>query len=221
MTACGDSSSTSDNEKSSISNGTISESGSCGENVKWELYSNGKLVISGTGKMEKYGHPEFLEDDEKISPFYQKAAWIKSVEISENVNSISEYAFCKCENITSVAIGKDVTEIADNAFYSCSSISEITIPGNVKRIGDFSFCYCSKLSNLTIEDGVEEIGTAAFRDNTNLKSVSIPESVTVFGNFAFAYHSTDTKTPGFTIKGKAGSAAEKYCQEEHLAFESE
>ena len=226
LTACGDSSQSDSNSSSttSKSDAKLDETGSCGEqgdNIKYELYSDGSLIISGSGKMKKYAHPEYLEGTEKASPFYQKSSWIKSITISEGITNVSDYAFFNCNNVASVKIGGSVTEIGEQAFAYCTSISEITIPSNVKCIQALAFLECSNLSELTIENGVEEIGSGAFRDDPKLTSVKIPESVTTFGTFAFAYHKTDTKTPGFSITGKAGSNAEKYCQEENLEFKSE
>lgn len=65
---------------------SVTQTGKCGTNVKYTLYSDGVLTISGSGKMLDY-------DGYKIrSPFYGNEA-IKKVIIEDGVTSIGEYAF--------------------------------------------------------------------------------------------------------------------------------
>ena len=54
-----------------------------------------------------------------------------------------------------------------------------------------------------------------------MKSVYIPESVNVIENYAFGYVFGDNgfeKSDGFTIYGEAGSAAQKYAEDNGFAF---
>ena len=67
------------------------DSGTCGENVSWTLYDNGKLVISGTGEM--YDYSTIVNN---YSPFYYKKSLLKEAVIEEGVTSIGAYIFYKC-----------------------------------------------------------------------------------------------------------------------------
>ena len=61
----------------------IVDSGSCGENVTWELDSEGKLTISGTGEMYNY----------QASPEFSSFSSIKKAIITDGVTSIGNNAF--------------------------------------------------------------------------------------------------------------------------------
>ena len=66
-------------------------SGTCGDNLTWNLTGNGVLTISGTGAMSNY-----TSSSPSRAPWYSNRSSIKSVVIEEGVTSIGEYAFNGC-----------------------------------------------------------------------------------------------------------------------------
>ena len=139
--------------------GTLYRSGTCGDNLAWELDNNGNLIILGTGDMYDLAY-----DDESGSytlPWVEYRSMIRSIAIGSNVTSIGSYAF-EDTNITS-----------------------LTIPGNVKSIGEYGVNGNRYLSTLTLESGLETIGASAFAD-CRIASVVIPDGVTSIGENAFA-----------------------------------
>ena len=66
------------------------------------------------------------------------------------LNSIGEYAFYGCTNLTSVTIPNSITSIGNAAFTLCSSLTNITIPDSVTSIGDVAFANCSSLTQLIL-----------------------------------------------------------------------
>jgi len=75
-------------------------SGTCGENLVWELDDEGTLTISGTGEMDDYG---YVYDDWEISdyrmvPWEYMASDIVEVVIEDGVTTIGDYAFHGCIN---------------------------------------------------------------------------------------------------------------------------
>ncbi|MCB6994428.1 leucine-rich repeat protein, partial [bacterium 210820-DFI.6.37] len=101
-------------------------SGTCGAKLRWVLYSNGVLHITGSGEMTAYGC---------INPgWYECRTLIKSVLMDDSVESIGAWAFHGCSSLSSITIPEGVTSIRDGAFSGCSSLSSITIPEGVTII---------------------------------------------------------------------------------------
>ncbi|MDD7424468.1 MAG: leucine-rich repeat domain-containing protein, partial [Candidatus Methanomethylophilaceae archaeon] len=188
-------------------------SGTCGDNLTWEL-NDGTLTISGTGSMKDYGWGN--------APWYPYEAEIKSTIIGDGVTSIGKYAFYGCTGLTSVTIPNGVTSIGDYAFYGCTGLTSVTIPNSVTSIGDYAFYGCTSLesfdvsddntkycsdkgvlfnkektellqypagrsaSSYTIPNSVTSIKSDAFYECAGLTSVTIPNGVTSIGGYAFA-----------------------------------
>ena len=153
-------------------------SGSCGDNLTWELDAEGTLTISGTGDMWDYTWQE-------KTPWASSYSSIKEVILKNSVTSIGEYAFSDCSSLTSVTIPNSVTSIGEYAFSGCSSLTSVTIPNGVTSIEHGAFSSCSSLTSVIIPNSVTSIETGAFYHCTGLTNVTIPNSVTHIGNYAF------------------------------------
>ncbi len=156
------------------SSADIIESGSCGENVKYTLDSEGVLTISGEGRMYGYGIDTLFD---------QKS--IKKVIIENGVTYIGQSVFQDCTEMTSVIIPDSVTEIYDRAFQGCSSLKSLIIPNSVKEVGWGAFEGCIGVQSIIISQGVETIRHRAFFGCTGIKSVTIPNSVTFLTGSTF------------------------------------
>ncbi len=194
----------------------IVASGECGvdgDNVVWQLDSEGTLTISGTGEMDSWA---------LNSPWSEHSAEIIKVMIENGVTAIGEQAFADCTALTSATISDSVTSIGDYAFYSCDSLTTITIPDSVTSIGDKAFQYCENLTSINVDsenknyvsedgvlfnedksmlihypagktaeeyiipDGVTSIVDEAFSGCNSLTTITIPDSVTSIGDKAFS-----------------------------------
>lgn len=141
-------------------------SGSCGENVTWELdKSTGTLTFSGSGEMRDYYSGNRVPWDYYVSS-------IKNVVINEGITTIVPHAFKGCYNLTSVTIPNSVTAISNFAFYECTKLTSITIPDGVRQIGEYAFYYCTKLTSITIPNSVVWIDRDAFAKCTSLTEVN-------------------------------------------------
>ena len=157
----------------------VVDSGNCGaygDNVIWELDSDGKLTISGTGEMYIEGYP---------SPWYEKRQAIVSVEIGNGVTYIDNGAFHGCSSLTSISIPDSVTKIGSAAFDGCSSLTSISIPDSVTEIGSAAFQGCSSLTSISIPSGVTVIEDGTFIRCSSLTEIMIPSGVTGIGWMAF------------------------------------
>ena len=112
------------------------------------------------------------------------------------VNTISEFAFDQCIELTSIKLGKNITTIEMAAFRDCSALKEIVIPTSVNFIDLYAFDSCSGLEKIVVEEGnnnydSRENCNAIIHSQTNAilwgcKNTVIPKSVTSIESFAFA-----------------------------------
>lgn len=136
-----------------------------------------------------------------------------TVEIPEGIKIIKNGAFKYNKNVKEVIIPDSVKEIESDAFAWCSNLTSVTLPGGLETISSSLFASCSKLKSVTIPDGVGAIFYDAFRGCGKLTEVTIPASVTYIDSNAFLYCAKN-----LTIKAPAGSAAQKFCEEQGIKF---
>ncbi len=178
-------------------------SGTCGDNLKWELNSSGVLTISGSGDMENWSR--------RYAPWYSSSSSIKTVKIEYGVTSIGRYAFFECSNISSVTIPNSVTSIKEQAFSDCSSLLSVIIPNSVKSIGDYAFSQCTNIAAVSIGEGITSTGwgTNVFLDCNNLESVvwnaidgpNAPFTAVRENIRSFTFGGNVQKIPGYICNG--------------------
>ena len=156
----------------------------CGDNAYWSFDENtGKLTISGTGAMYDYQYVQWYLPS--TAPWSQYFASIKSVEISEGITKIGEYAFFYCIELTDVTIPASVTDIGYAAFYSSGPSKPTFAQGSkLETVEAYAFTH-SYLTEISLPEGLKTIEDSAFYDNVNLKTVTIPSSVTNIGDSVF------------------------------------
>ena len=147
--------------------GTWDASATEQDHVTATLYSDGRLVISGTGKMK---------DCFNSMPWDKNRENIKTAEIQEGITSIGESAFKGCSSLTSVSIPDSVTSIGVWAFERCSSLTSINIPEGVTIIKSDAFSGCSSLTSIEIPEGVTSIGWSAFSGCSSLTAINVNEN---------------------------------------------
>ncbi|MCM1363507.1 MAG: leucine-rich repeat protein [Faecalibacterium sp.] len=151
----------------------IIATGSCGPNLKWGLYEDGELVITGRGGMY-------------VTPSWRNVRQhIKKVTIDFGVGSIGASAFSECSNLVSVSLPDSIAVIGGHAFQKCTSLKSINIPNSVTSIGESAFNGCNSLTSINIPDNVTSIESLVFADCTDLININMPDSVTNIGDFAF------------------------------------
>lgn len=122
------------------------------EDITWTI-KNGKLTISGSGKMPEY-------DPSKDTG---KTPWDAYI-----------------DQITSIEIGEGITRIGTRTFQSHTSLTTVTMANTVKQLGSYAFNNCQKLSSVTLSDNLEGIGDYVFNNDAALKELTIP-GATILG----------------------------------------
>ncbi len=148
-------------------NGVIA-SGTCGDNLTWELYEYGTLHLFGSGAMNNYTSVTTV-------PWYDYRESIVRVVIDEGCTSIGKHAFSNCANLADVTIPGSVTSIGNYAFHDCSSLTSIVIPEGVTNITDYAFNWCTNLASVTIPSSITKIGEGAFSNCTGVVDLYIAD----------------------------------------------
>lgn len=175
----------------------IRDSGLCGENLTWELYSDGLLKIRGTGRSYDF---------------------IKGVMIGKNTDEVNAYVSAHPDSAfygfreggnyyeTTASDGTYIGYVApwyryrkevfapnetSNGYCSKAHYDEynpngwtynrIEIDEGITYIGDWMFYRVCGTTELVIPNTVTEIGEWAIRFSPTLKCVYLPDSVTTIG----------------------------------------
>ncbi len=195
--------------------GDIIETGQCGEDIYYVLYSNGKLLLRGTGAMYDY-------DSDNRSPFRDNET-IRNLVVSSDITHLGEDAFMDAVNLTSATLPDSLTSIADSAFMQSDDrigyvhgLTNIVIPDKVTALGGSVF-WGTAITAITIPESVTSIGKYLCRDCLNLTEAHI--NGTLLGTFMFT-GCTNLKT--LTISAKVKSIDEcalTYCSSlESISF---
>ncbi len=183
--------------------GDIVAAGQCGENVFYAMYSNGKVLLKGSGTTYDYG-------SSNRSPFYRNDA-VKRVVISEGVTTVGDDLFIRCLNLESASLPTTVTSIGSTAFMpadetmgAAGKLTSFTIPDAVTTIGGGAF-WGAALTSVTIPHNVATVGKYAFNDCTRLTTVRYEGSV--IGGFMFV---RCTSLTSFTM-AKTVTAIGEHC----------
>lgn len=159
----------------------VVEEGTTGS-LSWKLDENGLLTISGTGEM-----PDYIYD---VSTGGSSAPWfayykdIKKVKADNEVTTIGNYAFYKCQKIASVNLGKGISRIGEYAFFGCRELIDMNVPGKVTSIEQSAFS-ASGITRIALPDNLNIIGSQAFAGCEALSVITIPAGVNNIGNSVF------------------------------------
>lgn len=147
--------------------------------------SLGGIVISKyTGDAERIIVPAEIDG----SPVVKITALGKdlvSVELSEGVKIIDEFAFRGCYSLESITLPESVESIGFAAFKNCTSLKSFTMPDSVTEIGTNILSGCTALESVTLSEDLENLSESTFSGCEALKSVILPPALKTIGNEAF------------------------------------
>ena len=179
-------------------------SGTCGDNLTWELDESGTLTISGTGRMADYDQyfsdentPPWATETDEWGGHFNKD--ITKVILEEGVTYIGSWAFDGCGYIEEVIFPSTLKSIGDGAFYNKPGLTELNLPSGLESVGSYAFFATWGIEEIVLPDGLKHIGEAAFGGGMELTKIIVPESVTEVGLGAFG---------GLETAGPIGSGCE-------------
>ncbi len=190
-------------------------SGICGDDVSWNLSTDGTLTITGFGKIPNY-------ESVNSVPWMLFMGQIRKIVIKPGITAIGDFAFEGASSVASVEIPDSVIYIGKAALKDCSSLSSIVFNGverewdaipkiNTWNSGVGAYKLTCKslvpsntngtLGSLTwsVSNGILSIdGTGAINDFTsgstpwhdyaaNINNIVIANGITKIGDYAFAF----------------------------------
>lgn len=151
----------------------ITGSGSCGENLKWEM-KGVDLVISGTGKMTEYSRGEY--------PW--SSLFFLNLKFEGSDIEIAEQAFYNIRCLYTLDLS-GVTRIGNLAFKDCRKLNNIAGHDDVVMIGSDSFLNTKWIDNVNDNDYIKILGSVLARYAGNSETAEIPDNITYVANNAF------------------------------------
>ncbi len=132
----------------------VLDSGTCGENAAYTLYTNGLLRISGSG----------ATDDQNETSVWAKngmADSITKIIVDDGITKIGAHFFNGLPNVTSALIAQTVSEIGTYAFADCSKLSGIALPPVLTKLSSRTFSGTG-IAVLSVPVSVSTISLQAF-----------------------------------------------------------
>ena len=172
------------------------------ENLVPGLYdANNNLIASWNELVTTYGMEateNYTSDQYVNSPYYvltkNKNLAVGVHLVIGNIESIGDYAFDGCSNLTNITISNSVTSIGMHAFSFCRRLASVIIPDSVEYIGYGAFDNCSNLTSITIGSSVKYIGSYAFTSCNKLVEVYNRSSLNIQkGSLSYGYVGANAK----------------------------
>lgn len=188
--------------------GGIVEIGTCGENIHYVLYENGKLLLHGSGATFDYEIGQ--------SPFWENEN-IKSLVVSDGITKLGNSLFERCKSMASASFPASLTEIGERAFfmYNQGGITSLSIPPSVTTLGEKAFVHFNG-TTVTLPATLTTLGTYLFMDSRTLTSARV-ECEEVSG-FCFVGTPLQSLTLSNNVK-KLGSHMINYTPLHELTYE--
>ncbi len=164
---------------------------------EYTLYSDSTAVLSGyTGSREAVTIPGSYESYRVKAVganVFDSHSEIKSLVISEGVESIYNGAFIRCTSLKTVSFPETLVGMDYNAFSHCDSLESVTLPDSLERLGAWSFGDCENLKTVKIGKGLVDFNNSAFDGSKKLESIEVSEENENFRSFDGVLYTKDRK----------------------------
>lgn len=105
---------------------------------------------------------------------------IEEVYTNDKINTIPEYAFSECENLTHINISNNITTISNYAFNECVNLCTDTVKlelNKITSIGDRAFYNCTNILETTLPPSITSLGDYCFKTNNVDTNIFIPKGL--------------------------------------------
>ena len=188
--------------------GDIVKVGQCGDDIYYVLYSDGKLLLRGTGEMYDYGtaipisdcqYPD-IDGDGRVTASDSSLILAAAANIGSGRESglNPEQELLADVNRDGKINAVDASLVLNFAASVGAGNYQGSLEGwidflNDQRAGDnlSPFFDDQNIKTLVVSDGITSLGTFAFNYCNNLTSASLPKTLTKIGRNSFAVLATD------------------------------
>jgi len=149
----------------------------------WSPEWNYKTNYTGYNSRYNYVFGKSYGDFIMADSYFPSVIWYNGeggdIEIPENIDSISEYAFYLNDNVTSITFNARMT-IYERAFSFCTALKKVVFKAGINSIYDNAFAHCQNLTQLVIIDDSYNSGKIknhSFLNCSSLNDVIIADAV--------------------------------------------
>jgi len=100
------------------------------------------------------------------------------------VDSLAEYAFFECRDITGISLPNTITQLSRDCFYGCRSLTSIHLSDNITSIGSYCFSFTG-IKSIVLPSSITCLEENAFYSCTKLESVELPSTLSVLPSNLF------------------------------------
>lgn len=189
--------------------GDVVEAGQCGDDIYYVIYSNGKVLLRGTGEMYDYDtsipisdcHYPDVNGDGQVNASDASLILTAAANLGAGNESglTPEQELLADANSDGSINARDASLVQMYAAQCGAGNYSDSLEGwieflNDQRAGDniSPFFDNQDIKSVVVSDGITSLGTFAFNYCNNLTSASLPNSLTKIGSNAFAPYTTDT-----------------------------
>ena len=106
---------------------------------------------------------------------------IEEVDTNFKINTIPEYAFSGCKNLTHINISRNITTISNDAFNGCENLctdtGKLELHNTITTIGDRAFYNCTSILETTLPLSITSLGDYCFKTNNVSTNIFIPKGL--------------------------------------------
>lgn len=99
---------------------------------------------------------------------------IGTADLSGNIETVGDYAYYGCQNLTQIVIPSSIHMVGDHAFDGCRNIKELNLTDRITVIGEYAFQGMQLLTAVTVYNSTNSIGRGAFQGCNNIVDIILP-----------------------------------------------